>query len=54
MHALVGKQLQKIHRHSASVCATQAKKEKIWKEEEIETYAVYDKKDHEEWEGGKT
>ena len=54
MHALVGKQLQKIHRHSASACVKQAKKEKIWREEEVEKYAVFDKKDHEEWGGGKT
>ena len=53
MHALVGKKLQKIHRHSASVCVKQAKKERIWKEEEIEKYTVYDKMDHKEWEGGR-
>jgi len=30
-----------------------SKKEKIWKEEQIEKYAVCDKQEHEEWKGRK-
>ena len=53
-HARTGWQTIAEDTSSQCLCLREtSKKEKIWKEEEIEKYAVYDKKDHEEWEGGK-